>query len=129
MISRATTAEVLVALEEGHLPGQIRLVTSVVKREIYKKYCRSKGNGSGGNPPRSPQMSFHNGLPRSLLFQIPNILQQSTLPATRSSTSGSPLAIMVRVHGDFTGRMATSSGKISKARSHQFVFPILLPMQ
>ena len=29
---------------------------------------------------------------------------------------------MVRVHGDFTGRMATRSGKLSNARSHLVVF-------
>ena len=41
------------------------------------------------------------------------------------STSGAPIEIMVRVHGDFTGRMARRSRKISKARSHLFVFPTL----
>ena len=44
------------------------------------------------------------------------------------SKNGALLVIMVRVHGDFTGRMATRSGKISKARSHMFVFPNLLTM-
>ena len=38
------------------------------------------------------------------------------------STSGAYLAIMVSLHGDFTGRMAKRSRKISKARSHMFIF-------
>ena len=38
------------------------------------------------------------------------------------SKNGALLVIMVRVHGDFTGRMAARSGKISKARSHLVVF-------
>ena len=37
LISRADTVEMVVALEEGHLPGQIKLVTSVVKRAISRK--------------------------------------------------------------------------------------------
>ena len=34
LISRADAVEMVVALKEGHLPGQIKLVTSVVKRAI-----------------------------------------------------------------------------------------------
>ena len=36
-ISRADAAEMIVALEEGHLPGQIKLVTSAIKRAISRK--------------------------------------------------------------------------------------------
>ena len=42
----------VVALEESHLPGQIKLVTSVVKRGHIKKDFRSTGNGSSGNTPK-----------------------------------------------------------------------------
>ena len=34
LVSRANAEKMIVALEEGHLPGQIKLVTSVVKRAI-----------------------------------------------------------------------------------------------
>ena len=44
--------EMLVALEEGHLPGQIKPVTSVVKMGHIHKDCRSKANGSSGNTPK-----------------------------------------------------------------------------
>ena len=47
--SRADAVEMVVALEESHLPGQIKLVTSVVKRGHIKKDCRSKGHGSSVN--------------------------------------------------------------------------------
>ena len=57
----------------------------------------------------NPQMIFHNGLLRSLLSQIQNIWQQPTWPATTRSTSGAPLAILVRVHWDFTVSMATKN--------------------
>ena len=50
-------------------------------------------------------------------------MQQPLLPATTTSTSGAHISIMVIIHGDFTGSMATISGKISKTRSHLFVFP------
>ena len=36
MISRADAAEMIVALEEVHLPGQIKLVTSAIKRAISR---------------------------------------------------------------------------------------------
>ena len=51
------------------------------------------------------------------------------MTARTSITSGTPIAIMVMVHGDFTGRMAVMSGKISKAIKHLFVFPFQLTMQ
>ena len=50
LISRADAAEMMVALEEGHLPGQIKLVTSAIKGHI-KKDCRSMGHGSSVNTP------------------------------------------------------------------------------
>ena len=37
MIPRADAVEMIVDLEEGHLPGQIKPVTSVVKRVISRK--------------------------------------------------------------------------------------------
>ena len=37
LISRADAVEMVVALEEGHLPVQIKLVTSEVKRAISRK--------------------------------------------------------------------------------------------
>ena len=66
-----------------------------------------------GTHPRSLQMSFQNGLLRSLFFQIPKNLKQPPRLAATRSTSGAPIAILGIVHGDFTGRMATMSGKIS----------------
>ena len=81
-----------------------------------------------GTQQRSPQMIFQNRLLRSLLFQIPKILQQTPCPATKGITSGAPIEILVRVHGDFTGRMATRSEKIIKAIIHLFVFTILTPI-
>ena len=39
------------------------------------------------------------------------------------------IIIMVMMHGDFTGRIATMIGKTSKARSHLFFLTIPLPMQ
>ena len=91
--------------------------------------CRSKVNGSSGNSPKKFKNELQNGWLRSLLSQIPKIWQQPPWPATTIITSGAPLAIMGRVHGDFTKKKATRSGKISKARSHLFVFPILPPIQ
>ena len=82
-----------------------------------------------GTRPRSPKMSFQNGSLRSLLFQIPKILQQPPLPTTARSKSDAYLSIMVMVHGDFTGMMDTRSGEISKTRSHMFVFTIPLTIQ
>ena len=81
------------------------------KKGYIKKDCRSKVNGSGGNPPKNSEMIFHNGLLISLLSQIPNILQQPPCPATTRSTSGAHIAIVVRVHGDFTRRMSMRSEK------------------
>ena len=37
LISRADAAEMIVALEKGHLPGQMGNVTSVVIRSILRK--------------------------------------------------------------------------------------------
>ena len=43
----------VVALEEGRMPGQIMgLVTSVVKKGHIQKDCRSKANGYNGNTPK-----------------------------------------------------------------------------
>ena len=60
---------------------------------------------------RIQQMSFHDGFLRILLFQIPKILKHPPQTATTTSTSGTHHAIMVMVHGDFTGRMEMMSGK------------------
>ena len=74
------------------------------------------------NHPRNPHTRFQNGWLRSLLSHIPNIWKHPPWPTTTRSTSGATLAIMVRVHRDFTGRVAMRSEKISKARIHLFVF-------
>ena len=59
LISRADTVEMVVALEEGHLPGQIMgLVTSVVKRAISIKTARQQEMVLVGYHPIIPQMSF-----------------------------------------------------------------------
>ena len=68
--------EVLVALEEGHLPDNMGLVTIVVKIAISRKTAGQRETALVGTHPRSTQVSFHNGLLKSILFQIPNILQQ-----------------------------------------------------
>ena len=97
------------------------------KNDHVHKYCRDKGTVSSGNPPKKPQMSFQNGSQRSLLFQKTNILKDPPRPTITRITSGSPIAIMVMVHGDLTGRMDTMSGKISKAINHLFDSPIPSP--
>ena len=38
------------------------------------------------------------------------------------NTNGAPLAIMVRVHGDFTGRMATRSGSFSNPATNAVIY-------
>ena len=128
-ISRDDAVEMIVDLEEGHLPGQIKPVTSEVKRAISRYTASKREMALVGTHPRIPQMSSQNGLLRSLLSQIPKIWQPPPWPATTRSTSGASIAIMVRVHGDFTGRMTMRNGKLSKARSLLLVFPILSPMQ
>ena len=65
--------EMVVDLEEGHMPGHILLFTSVVKRAISRKTSGQREMAIVGTHPRSPQMSFQNGLLRSLLSQIPKI--------------------------------------------------------
>ena len=45
----------LVALEKGHLPGQMGNVTSVLKKGHIQKQCRSKANGSSGNSSNKPK--------------------------------------------------------------------------
>ena len=67
---------VVVDLEEGNLPGQIRLVTSLLKMAISRKTAGHKEMDLVGNHPISTQTSFQNRLLRSLLFHIPKILQQ-----------------------------------------------------
>ena len=129
LVSRSAAVEMVVALEEGHLPGQIYIVTSVVKGDISRKTAGQRKIAPVGTHPRSPQMIFRNGWLISLFSQIPSIWQQPPWPAKTRITSGAPLAIMFRVHGDFTGRMAMMSGNISKSRSHMFVFTILPPIQ
>ena len=60
----------------------------------------------------SSQIIFQNEWLRSLLSHIPKIWQHPPWPTTTTSTSGAPHSIMVRLHGDFTGRIPTRSGKI-----------------
>ena len=129
LISRAASVEMVVALEEVHMPGNIWLVTSVVKRAISIKTTGQREMDLVVIHSRIPQTSFQNGWLRSLLYQIPNIWQQPPQPATTTSKIGAPLVILVRLHGYFNGRMAIRNVNLSKARSHLFVFPILPPMQ
>ena len=129
LVSRSTAVEIVVALDEGHLPGKIWLVTSVAKRAISRKTTGQTEMYMVGIYPRSPQLSFHNRLLRSLLSQIPKIWQRPPWPSTTTSKSGATLAIMVRLYGYFSERMSIRSGEISKERSHMFVFPILTPKQ
>ena len=65
--------EMVVALLEGHLTGQILLVTSVAKLAISIKTAGQREMALVGNHSIIPQTSFHNGLLISLLSQIPNI--------------------------------------------------------
>ena len=53
-ISRADAVEMVVAMEEGHLPGQIKLVTSVVKRAIPRKTAGQQDMVLVVTNPRSP---------------------------------------------------------------------------
>ena len=128
LVSKAAAVEMVVALKEGHLPDKILLVTIVVKRAISIKTVCQQEMALSGTHPRNLQMSFQKGLLESLLSQIPKFWQQPPRHATTRSTNGAPLVIMVRVHGEFIGRMATRSEKINKARSHMFVFPTLPKM-
>ena len=73
LISRADAVEMVLALEEGHLPGQIKPVTSVVKRAISRKTAGQREMDLVGTHPRSVQMSFQNGLLRSMFYHIPKI--------------------------------------------------------
>ena len=90
------------------------LVTSLARRDIYGKTSVQMELDIVGTHPRIPQMIFHNGSLISLLFQIPKILKHPPQPAKTISTSSAPIVIMVIVHGDFTGIMATMSGKKSR---------------
>ena len=101
----------------------------MARRDISRKTAGQRELDLVGNHPRGPHMSFHNEPLISLLFQIPNILQHKTCTTTTRSKSGAPIEIMVIVHGDFTGRMATISGKTRKAINHLLIFPIPLPIQ
>ena len=116
-------------LEEGHLSIQILLVTSVAKRAISRKTAGQRELALAVTHPRSLQMRLHNGSLRSLLFEIQKILQNPPLPTTKISKSGTPLAIMVMLHGDLAGSMYTKIGKTSKARIHLLVFIIPLTIQ
>ena len=58
MISRAAALEMVVALEKGHLPGQMGNVTSVVKRATSRKTAGQKEMAIVGTHQRIPQMSF-----------------------------------------------------------------------
>ena len=122
LISRDSTVKMVVALEEVHLTGQIWLVTSVAKRDIFRKTEGQREMTLVGTRPIIPQMSFQNGLLRSLLYQIPKIWQHPPWPATTRNKSSIPLLMMFRIYGYFTGTMAMGSGKISKSRIHLFVF-------
>ena len=53
--------EMIVALEEGHLPGQIQLITSVVQGAISRKTAGQREVALVGTHPIIPQKSFHNG--------------------------------------------------------------------
>ena len=119
----------VVALEEGHLPGQMWLITNMAKRAISR-------NAEGQSKlvlVRTHQsilhMSFQNWLPRSILFQITKIWQHPPLPATKIITSGAPLAIILMVYGVFTGKISTRSGNKSKEIKCLLVFSVPLPMQ
>ena len=129
LTSRAAAVEMVVDLEEGRLSSQIWFVISVSRMAISRKIAGQREMALVGTHPRSQQISFQDGLLRSLLFQIQIILQQPPWPTTTISKSGTTIAIMVMVHGGFTGRVATMNGEIIKARSHLFPFPILIPMQ
>ena len=60
--------EMLVALEEGHLTGQIRLLTNVVKRAILRNTAGQREMDLVGTYPISLQMISQNGLLRILFF-------------------------------------------------------------
>ena len=111
----------LVYLEEVHLPGHILLATSVAKGDISRKTADKGELDLLVTQTRSPQMISQNGSLRSLLFHIPKIFQHPPWPATTISRTGAPLEIVAMVYGDFTGMMATMSGKTIKARSNLFV--------
>ena len=59
--SRAATLEMVVVLEEGHLPGQMWLVTSVAKKTISRKTASQRKLDIVGTHTRNQQMNFQNG--------------------------------------------------------------------
>ena len=97
------------------------------KKGHIKKDCRSKVNGSGGNPPKNSTNELPEWVTRKPVFSYTKDFSTGT--STTRSTSDATLEIMVRAHWVFNWRMAIRSGKISKAKSHLFVFPIPLTMQ
>ena len=99
----------------------------MARRDTSRNIAGQRELAPGVTHPRSTQMSFQNGSLIRLLFQIPKILKHTPLPATSGNTSVAPLTIMVMVHEDFTGKMATMSGKIIKERNHLFVSPMPIP--
>ena len=106
--------EIVVVMEEGHMSSLMWLVTSVSRRYTSRKNACQTEMAPVGNHPRSTQMSFQNGLLRSLLFQIPKIIQQPPWTETARSTIGAPLSIMVMVY-------VTCSSPRYPLRSHYLV--------
>ena len=99
------------------------------KKVHINKYCRSKVNESGGKPPKNSANKLPEWFTKKPVVSDTKYLATYIMTRKKRSTIGAPLEIMVMVHGYFTGRMSTMSGKISKAISHLFVLPIPLPYQ
>ena len=87
------------------------------KKGHIQKDCRSKANGSNGNTSKK----YTNELPEW-------VNRKPVVSDNKDLTTSTMTRCMVRVHEDFTGRMAMRNGKISKAKILLFVFPNLTTM-
>ena len=129
LILRANKVATRMYLMEDPLTDNILFVTDVLRRSISNITEGPRELVIVVTHPISQLTRSQNGSPRSLLSQIPHIWQHTPWPKTAINTGGLIIEIMVMVHGYFTGRVSTMSGKISKAMKILLDFLILLWIQ
>ena len=95
------------------------------KKVHIQKDCRPTINVSSGNTPKKSTNELPECVTKKPVVSDTKDMTTANTTATTRITSGAPLVTMITVHGDSTGRMAMRNGKLSKARSHLFVFAIL----
>ena len=99
------------------------------KKGCIQKDCKSEGNGSGGNTPKKSMNELPEWVTTNPVDSDNQDLTTDTMNHNDKKYKWCTSCNNGRVHGDFTGRMAMRSGKISKARSHLVVFPIPPPIK